>query len=147
MPPVTHWPARFRSRVRQHWCQSFLSWRSLRQVVLPRSRDRHCHGGTKPPQRKSFRPYRNRAIIYNLIETGMRRAAAITSSTWWISILIGEFYRWWKEAAVFNHIRSAGRGSRRSRTTLSRSEERIKRNGNPMLSFWPQASVPTAMAG
>ncbi|KJS02686.1 MAG: hypothetical protein VR65_04415 [Desulfobulbaceae bacterium BRH_c16a] len=47
-------------------------------LVGGRSRDRHRHGGTKPPQRKSFRPYRNRAIIYTLIETGMRRAA-ITS--------------------------------------------------------------------
>ncbi|KJS01989.1 MAG: hypothetical protein VR65_07020 [Desulfobulbaceae bacterium BRH_c16a] len=47
-------------------------------LVGGRSRDRHRHGGTQPPQRKSFRPYRNRAIIYTLIETGMRRAA-ITS--------------------------------------------------------------------
>ena len=44
-------------------------------LVGGRSRDRHRHGGTTPPQRKSFRPYRNRAIIYTLIETGMRRSA------------------------------------------------------------------------
>jgi site-specific recombinase XerD len=44
-------------------------------LVGGRSRDRHRHGGTTPPQRKSFRPYRNRAIIYTLIETGMRRTA------------------------------------------------------------------------
>ena len=29
------------------------------------------------PKRKSFRPYRNRAIVYMLIETGMRRAGAV----------------------------------------------------------------------
>jgi hypothetical protein len=28
-----------------------------------RSRDRHRNGGTTPPQRKNFRPYRNRAIM------------------------------------------------------------------------------------
>lgn len=44
-------------------------------LVGGRSRDRHRHGGITPPQRKSFRPYRNRAIIYTLIETGMRRTA------------------------------------------------------------------------
>lgn len=44
-------------------------------LVGGRSGDRHRHGGTTPPQRKSFRPYRNRAIIYTLIETGMRRTA------------------------------------------------------------------------
>ncbi len=43
-----------------------------------RSRDRHRNGGANPPQRKNFRPYRNRAIVYTLIETGMRRSA-ITS--------------------------------------------------------------------
>lgn len=39
------------------------------------SRDRHRHGGTSPPRRKGFRPYRNRAIISTLIETDMRRTA------------------------------------------------------------------------
>ena len=29
----------------------------------------------KRPRRKGYRPYRNRAVIYTLIETGMRRAA------------------------------------------------------------------------
>lgn len=39
------------------------------------SKDRHRHGkGDDRPQRKSYRAYRNRAIIYSLIETGMRRA-------------------------------------------------------------------------
>jgi integrase len=48
-------------------------------LVGGRSRDRHRNGGATPPQRKNFRPYyRNRAIIYTLIETGMRRSA-ITS--------------------------------------------------------------------
>lgn len=44
-------------------------------LVGGRSRDRHRHGGPTPPQRKSFRPARNRAIVYTLIETGMRRTA------------------------------------------------------------------------
>lgn len=44
-------------------------------LVGGRSRDQRRHGGATPPQRKSFRPYRNRAIIYTLIETRMRRTA------------------------------------------------------------------------
>jgi len=40
-----------------------------------RSRDRQRSKGARPPQRKTFRPFRNRAIIYTLIETGMRRTA------------------------------------------------------------------------
>ncbi|NTW87664.1 MAG: tyrosine-type recombinase/integrase [Desulfobulbaceae bacterium] len=47
-------------------------------LVGGRSRDRHRNGGATPPQRKNFRPYRNRAIIYTLIETGMRRSAIIS---------------------------------------------------------------------
>ena len=39
------------------------------------SKDRHRYRGKNRPQRKGFRPYRNRAIVYCLIETGMRRAA------------------------------------------------------------------------
>ena len=43
-----------------------------------RSKDRHRHRDTgQRPQRKDYRPYRNRAIVYTLIETGMRRAAII----------------------------------------------------------------------
>jgi len=41
-----------------------------------RSRDRHRYRTKERPQRKGFRPFRNRAIVYCLIETGMRRAAA-----------------------------------------------------------------------
>ncbi len=44
-------------------------------LVGGRSRDRHRHGGPTPPQRKGFRPARNRAMVYTLIETGMRRTA------------------------------------------------------------------------
>ena len=44
-------------------------------VVGGRSRDRHRHGGATPPQRRGFRPFRNRAMLYTLIETGMRRSA------------------------------------------------------------------------
>lgn len=39
------------------------------------SKDRNRYKGKERPQRKDYRPYRNRAIIYTLIETGMRRAA------------------------------------------------------------------------
>jgi integrase len=48
-------------------------------VIGGRSRDqRRCKHITLPnerPCRKGYRPYRNRAIAYTLIETGMRRAA------------------------------------------------------------------------
>ncbi len=37
------------------------------------SKDRSRYPGKEKPQRKNYRPYRNRAIIYTLIETGMRR--------------------------------------------------------------------------
>jgi len=41
-----------------------------------RSKDRHRYRDTdKRPTRKGYRPWRNRAIIYTLIETGMRRQA------------------------------------------------------------------------
>jgi integrase len=41
-----------------------------------RSRDRRAHGPTgERPRRKGCRPYRNRAIVYTLLGTGMRRAA------------------------------------------------------------------------
>ncbi len=41
-----------------------------------RSRDRSRYRGTERPKRKGYRALRNRAIIYTLVETGMRRAAA-----------------------------------------------------------------------
>ncbi len=40
-----------------------------------RSRDRKRYKQRERPKRKGYRPYRNRAIVYALIETGMRRAA------------------------------------------------------------------------
>lgn len=40
-----------------------------------RSRDRKRFRGQERPTRKGYRPWRNRAIVYALIETGMRRAA------------------------------------------------------------------------
>lgn len=39
------------------------------------SKDRHRFKGKNRPKRKAYRGYRNRAIVYVLIETGMRRAA------------------------------------------------------------------------
>ena len=41
---------------------------------LSKSRRRYA-GEKERPRRKGYRPYRNRAIIYTLIETGMRRRA------------------------------------------------------------------------
>lgn len=40
-----------------------------------RSKDRNRYRKTERPRRRGYRPYRNRAIIYALIGTGMRRAA------------------------------------------------------------------------
>ena len=40
-----------------------------------RSKDRNRYRNVERPTHKAFRPYRNRAVIYALIETGMRRAA------------------------------------------------------------------------
>lgn len=40
-----------------------------------RSVDRKRYRGKERPQRAGYRPWRNRAIVYLLIETGMRRAA------------------------------------------------------------------------
>jgi integrase len=40
-----------------------------------RSKDRKRYQAGERPRRKGYRPYRNRAIVYTLIETGMRRAA------------------------------------------------------------------------
>lgn len=44
-------------------------------MLSHRSRDRTRHGAGERPQRANFRPYRNRAMVYMLTETGMRRAA------------------------------------------------------------------------
>ena len=42
-----------------------------------RSKDRSRHRNAEErPKRKGYRPYRNRAIVYALIETGMRRSEA-----------------------------------------------------------------------
>ncbi len=46
--------------------------------IVGRSKDRTCYAGKVRPRRKSYRPFRNRAIIYTLIETGMRRAAVVS---------------------------------------------------------------------
>jgi site-specific recombinase XerD len=40
-----------------------------------RSKDRKRYKTGERPRRTGYRPYRNRAIVYTLIETGMRRAA------------------------------------------------------------------------
>jgi integrase len=47
----------------------------LLPIVGGRSKDRSRYRGQERPQRKGYRAWRNRAIVYCLIETGMRRAA------------------------------------------------------------------------
>jgi site-specific recombinase XerD len=47
----------------------------LLPVNAHRSRDRARHGTGERPARTNYRPYRNRAMIYTLTETGMRRQA------------------------------------------------------------------------
>ena len=44
-------------------------------TVGGRSKDRKRYKTGERPRRKGYRPYRNRAIVYTLLETGMRRAA------------------------------------------------------------------------
>jgi integrase len=44
-------------------------------IIGGRSKDRHRYRDKERPVRKGYRPFRNRAIVYTLIETGMRRAA------------------------------------------------------------------------
>lgn len=47
-----------------------------------RSRDRHRYrDANQRPQRQDYRPYRNRAVIYALVETGMRRGAVVNIDT------------------------------------------------------------------
>ena len=44
-------------------------------IIGGRSKDRHRFRDKERPVRKGYRPLRNRAIVYTLVETGMRRAA------------------------------------------------------------------------
>jgi integrase len=44
-------------------------------LVGGRSKDRNRYRGQERPQRKGYRPHRNRAMVYTLIETGIRRSA------------------------------------------------------------------------
>ena len=47
----------------------------LMPIVGGHSKDRHRFRDQERPVRKGYRAFRNRAIVYTLIETGMRRAA------------------------------------------------------------------------
>jgi integrase len=57
-----------------------LCWHNVNKKSFPlpiiggRSKDRHCFRDKERPVRKGYPPYRIRAIVYTLIETGMRRA-------------------------------------------------------------------------
>ena len=44
-------------------------------IVGGRTKDRHRFRDKERSMRKGYRPFRNRTIVYTLIETGMRRAA------------------------------------------------------------------------
>src|SRR5215831_9533212 len=46
-----------------------------RLTIGGRSKDRKRYRTGERPRRTGYRPYRNRAIVYTLMETGMRRAA------------------------------------------------------------------------
>jgi hypothetical protein len=62
----------------ERWCLLDSADRLL--IIGGRSRDRNRYPGkieTERPRRKGYRPYRNRAIIYILIETGMRRIGGV----------------------------------------------------------------------
>ncbi len=55
--------------------RSLLDAADLLLVLGGRSKDRKRYPTGERPRRKGYRPYRNRAMVYTLIETGMRRAA------------------------------------------------------------------------
>jgi site-specific recombinase XerD len=58
--------------------RKMLDGADLLVTIGGRSRDRKRYRKGERPKRKGYRPYRNRAIVYALIETGMRRAAITT---------------------------------------------------------------------
>ena len=51
----------------------------LLPLVGGRSKDRRRHGAGDKPVHPWYRPWRNRAILYTLIETGMRRAGIVNA--------------------------------------------------------------------
>lgn len=51
----------------------------LLPLVGGRSKDRRRHGAGEKPMHPWYRPWRNRAIVYTLIETGMRRAGIVNA--------------------------------------------------------------------
>ncbi len=52
-----------------------LDYADMMPEIGGKSKDRHRYRKKDRPVRMGYRPYRNRAIIYTLIETGMRRGA------------------------------------------------------------------------
>jgi integrase len=66
-----------------------------------RSRDRY-RNATERPRRKDYRPYRNRAIVYTLIETGMRRSAVV-GINWDVTFLFRERSIFYKHRRVTQH--------------------------------------------
>lgn len=79
-------------------------------VTGGRSKDRRRGSGVAPherPQRKDFRPYRNRAIIYVLADTGMRRASSVS--------LMLDGIRWDEQLLIV-----IGKGGKEEKYTVSK---------------------------
>ena len=95
----------------------------LLPVIGGRSRDRHRHKGDAKPVRQTYRPWRNRAIIYLLTETGMRRAGAVNADLADVDMRAGTVTTREKGGSR-PPTRSAGKAWRRSPTTSRGSGRR-----------------------
>ena len=117
-------------------------------VIGGRCRDRRRYGDVEfldeRPRRKGYRPWRNRAIVYTLIETGMRRAE-VTSID-----LQGSTGR---RTTSSSRKRAAASGSARSQEGLKAIKDYLKeeRGGDATSSRSPRRSssppLPSSTAG
>ena len=105
-------------------CARLLEAADLFPIIGGRSRDRQrCRNIALPnerPCRKGYRPWRNRAIIYALIETGMRRAAVCNLDLSEVdfaqnSVTVRE------KGGQSHHYKISKEGAKASRTTSARS--------------------------
>ena len=107
-------------------------------VMGGRSRDKRRYANRSPdqrPRRKGYRPWRNRAIVYTLVETGMRRAE-LTS----IDLADVDFKR--KRVAITQKAAPASMTARAKATELPRSSPRYSSFSSLMCC----ASFPSAPA-
>ena len=102
-------------------------------IVGGRSKDRHRFRNKQRPMRKGYRPYRNRAIVYTLIETGMRRAAVRN-----IDLADVEF-----EKRLINVEEKGGRthGYKISREGISAIEDYVAKERVPDFKKWKSPSL------